>query len=203
MTLEIISRTRCFGGTQFTYRHDSAQTGTPMRFAAYVPAQAERAPAPVVWFLAGLTCTEENFTAKAGAQRVAAELGLILIAPDTSPRGEGVPDDPDKAYDFGLGAGFYVDATQAPWATHYRMRTYIEQELPALVAADIAGGDGPAGDHGPLHGGAWRHHDRVAQPGAVRLRLRVRAHFGADDLPVGGEGAGRVSGAGPGVLARL
>jgi len=90
-----------------------------------------------VWFLSGLTCTEENFTVKAGAQRIAAELGLAVIAPDTSPRGEGVPDDPEKAYDFGLGAGFYVDATEAPWATHYRMRSYVERELPALVGAEL------------------------------------------------------------------
>ena len=89
----------------------------------------------MVWFLAGLTCTEENFTVKAGAQRIASELGVMLLAPDTSPRGEGVPDDPEAAYDFGLGAGFYVDATQAPWAANYRMRSYIERELPALIGA--------------------------------------------------------------------
>ena len=137
MTLEIVSQARCFGGTQFTYRHDSAQTGTPMRFSAFVPPQAAAAKAPVVWFLSGLTCTEENFTAKAGAQRVAAELGLLLIAPDTSPRGDDVPDDAEKAYDFGLGAGFYVDATEAPWSKNYRMRSYIERELPALVKAEL------------------------------------------------------------------
>ena len=137
MALETVSRNRCFGGTQFTYRHQSAETGTAMRFAAFVPPQAEHAPAPVVWFLSGLTCTEENFTAKAGAQRVASELGLILVAPDTSPRGDGVPDDPEKAYNFGLGAGFYVNATQAPWAANYRMRAYIETELPGAVAAEL------------------------------------------------------------------
>ena len=135
MTAQIISQAACFGGTQFIYRHDSAATGTQMRFAAFIPPQP--GPRPVLWFLAGLTCTEENFTIKAGAQRVAAELGLALIAPDTSPRGEGVPDDPAGAYDFGLGAGFYVDATQAPWSTHYKMRTYIEDELPAVVAATL------------------------------------------------------------------
>jgi len=135
LTLEIVSQAACFGGTQFIYLHKSAVTGTPMRFAAFIPPQP--GPRPVLWFLAGLTCTEENFTIKAGAQRVAAELGLVLIAPDTSPRGEGVPDDPAGAYDFGLGAGFYVDATEAPWSTHYRMRAYIEQELPALVAATL------------------------------------------------------------------
>ncbi len=137
MTLDCISQARCFGGTQFTYQHESAETGTKMRFAAFVPPQAAAGPVPVLWFLSGLTCTEENFTAKAGAQRVAAERGLMLIAPDTSPRGEGVPDDAEKAYDFGLGAGFYVDATQAPWSTHYRMRSYIERELPDLVAAEL------------------------------------------------------------------
>src|ERR1700712_805534 len=105
MTLETISQTQCFGGTQFVYRHGSTQTSTPMRFAAFVPPQAASGPVPVVWFLSGLTCTEDNFTSKAGAQRMAAELGLMLIAPDTSPRGNDVPDDADKVYDFGLGAG--------------------------------------------------------------------------------------------------
>ena len=137
MPLEQLSASRCFGGTQAFYRHDSAETGTAMRFGAYLPPAAERGKVPVVWCLAGLTCTEENFAIKAGAQRIAAELGLMLITPDTSPRGEGVPDDPEGAYDFGLGAGFYLDATQAPWAKAYRMRSYIERELPALVAAEL------------------------------------------------------------------
>jgi S-formylglutathione hydrolase len=137
MSFEIVSQSRCFNGTQFVYRHISRETDTPMRLAAYVPPQAEKGKVPVVWFLSGLTCTEENFTVKAGAQRVAAELGLILVAPDTSPRGEGVPDDPEASYDFGLGAGFYVDATQAPWATHYRMRSYLERELPSLIAQHL------------------------------------------------------------------
>jgi S-formylglutathione hydrolase len=137
VSLEIVSQNRCFGGVQYFYRHASRETGTPMRFAAYVPPQAEHGKVPVFWFLSGLTCTEENFTVKAGAQRVAAELGLVLIAPDTSPRGEGVPGDPAGSYDFGLGAGFYVDATQAPYATNYRMRSYIETELPSLVAENL------------------------------------------------------------------
>ena len=137
MSFETVSQARCFGGTQFVYRHASQETGTSMRFAAYVPPQAAKGKVPVVWFLSGLTCTEENFTVKAGAQRMASELGLLLIAPDTSPRGEGVPDDPEGAYDFGLGAGFYVDATQEPWAQHYRMRSYIEYELPALIAEHL------------------------------------------------------------------
>lgn len=108
-----------------------------MRLAVFVPPKAKDAKVPVLWFLSGLTCTEENFTVKAGAQRVASELGLMLIAPDTSPRGEGVPDDPKGAYDFGLGAGFYVDAVEAPWAKHYRMRSYIERELPELIAENL------------------------------------------------------------------
>ncbi len=137
MSFETVSQSRCFGGTQFVYRHTSQETGTPMRLAVFVPPQAKDTKVPVVWFLSGLTCTEENFTVKAGAQRMASELGLMLIAPDTSPRGEGVPDDAQGAYDFGLGAGFYVDALQEPWAKHYRMRSYIERELPDLVAKNL------------------------------------------------------------------
>jgi S-formylglutathione hydrolase len=137
LSFETVSQSRCFGGTQFIYRHVSRETSTPMRLAVFVPPQAKDMKVPVVWFLSGLTCTEENFTVKAGAQRVASELGLMLIAPDTSPRGEGVPDDPEGAYDFGLGAGFYVDATQAPWVKHYRMRSYIERELPDLIAENL------------------------------------------------------------------
>jgi len=133
MALETVSQWRSFGGTQFIYRHDSRETGTPMRFAAYVPPQAAHGSVPVLWYLSGLTCTEENFVIKAGAQRVAAELGLMLIAPDTSPRGDAVPGDPAGSYDFGLSAGFYVNATMAPFAANYRMRAYIETELPALV----------------------------------------------------------------------
>ncbi len=135
MSFDIVSETRCCEGRQITIRHASTSTGTPMRAAVYLPPQAARGPVPVFWFLAGLTCTEDNFTQKAGAQRVAAELGLALVAPDTSPRGPDVPDDP--AYDFGQGAGFYLDATEAPWSRHFRMRTYIEDELPALLGAGL------------------------------------------------------------------
>ena len=137
MTLNVISRSRCFGGTQFIYQHKSSETGTMMRFAAFVPPQSHRVPFPVVWYLSGLTCTEENFTVKAGAQRIAAELGLLLIAPDTSPRGDEVPSDPAGSYDFGLGAGFYVDATQQPWSRNYRMGSYIERELPNLINSEL------------------------------------------------------------------
>lgn len=133
----IHSDQRCFGGRQLICSHASTATGTMMRFAAFAPPQAKHGKVPVVWFLSGLTCTEENFTVKAGAQRIAAELGVMLIAPDTSPRGEGVPDDADKAYDFGLGAGFYVDATQAPWSQHYRMESYIMHDLPSVIARHL------------------------------------------------------------------
>ena len=135
MALELVSEARCFGGMQRTYRHASGATGTSMRFALFLPAQAETAPVPALWFLAGLTCTEDNFVQKAGAQRVAAELGVALICPDTSPRGAGVPD--DQAWDFGQGAGFYLDATEAPWAENFRMRSYIEDELPTLIGREL------------------------------------------------------------------
>ena len=135
MSLETVSETRCFGGRQITFKHASGATGTAMRVAVFLPPGAERGPVPAFWFLSGLTCTEDNFSQKAGAQRAAAELGLALVAPDTSPRGDGVPD--DEAYDFGMGAGFYLDATEAPWSANYRMRSYVEDELPALLAAAL------------------------------------------------------------------
>lgn len=135
MTLETLSEHRSFGGRQGFYRHKSRETGTDMRFAVFRPPQAQSGKVPVVWFLSGLTCTEENFATKAGAQRAAAELGLVLVAPDTSPRGPDVPGDPQGAYDFGLGAGFYVDATQAPWSKNYRMYSYVTRELPELISS--------------------------------------------------------------------
>jgi S-formylglutathione hydrolase len=134
MTIETISANCSFGGTQGVYRHASFETATPMTFSVYVPPHAEGDTLPVVWYLSGLTCTHANVTEKGEFRRMCAELGLIFVAPDTSPRGEDVPDDPDGAYDFGLGAGFYVDATQQPWAANYRMRSYIERELPDLIA---------------------------------------------------------------------
>ncbi len=136
MTLETLSENRCFGGVQGVYAHDSVATGTRMRFSLFRPPQADQGPVPVLWWLSGLTCTEENFTVKAGAQRYAAEHGLMIVAPDTSPRGADaqgntVPD--DETYDFGQGAGFYVDATQTPWSKHFLMYSYIVGDLPSLV----------------------------------------------------------------------
>jgi len=135
--MEVVSRHRCFGGEQGIFSHQSESTSTAMRFSVFVPEAAASAPVPVVYWLSGLTCTEANFTEKAGAQRVANELGVMVVAPDTSPRGDDVPDDSEGAYDFGLGAGFYVDATEPPWSRHYRMRSYVEQELPALIAHEF------------------------------------------------------------------
>jgi len=135
LSLETVSTTRTFGGTQGVYRHRSRETGTDMVFSVFVPPQAEQGPRPVVWYLSGLTCTHANVTEKGQFQRACGELGLVFVAPDTSPRGEGVPDDP--AYDFGQGAGFYLDATQPPWAQHFRMGSYIVSELPEVVAANF------------------------------------------------------------------
>ena len=131
MTIERIEHRACFGGWQDVYRHESAVLGCSMNFAVYLPPQAATQKLPVLYWLSGLTCTEQNFITKAGAQQHAAQHGLILVAPDTSPRGEAVANDP--AYDLGQGAGFYLNATQAPWAPHFRMEDYVVQELPALI----------------------------------------------------------------------
>lgn len=132
--METLASHACFGGVQSFHRHDSAACAGPMRFGVYVPPHAPGARLPVVLALAGLTCTEETFAIKAGAQGIAARLGLILVTPDTSPRAPDLPGDSDS-WDFGRGAGFYVDATRAPWAAHYRMFAYVTEELPALIDA--------------------------------------------------------------------
>ncbi|MBX5463560.1 MAG: S-formylglutathione hydrolase [Steroidobacteraceae bacterium] len=131
---ETVSTHRCFGGTVGFYKHTSRVNNCTMKFAVFTPPQAERGRVPVLYYLAGLTCTEETFMIKAGAQRVAAELGLMLVAPDTSPRGVPLPGDSDS-WDFGVGAGFYLDATQEPWSRHYHMYSYVTAELPALIDA--------------------------------------------------------------------
>jgi S-formylglutathione hydrolase len=130
------SENACFGGVQGVYSHASEATGTEMTFGLFLPEEARHVPVPVLWFLSGLTCTHENAMTKAGAQAWAAEQGLALVFPDTSPRGEGVAD--DDAYDLGQGAGFYVNATEKPWAPQYRMWDYIAEELPALIGAEFA-----------------------------------------------------------------
>jgi len=149
MSIETLSTHAAFGGVQGYYRHASQTTGTPMRFSVFTPPGADRAP--VLFWLSGLTCTEDNFTVKAGAQRIAAALGLIVVAPDTSPRGEGVADDP--AYDFGMGAGFYVDATEEPWARHYQMYSYCAHEIWDVVAQHFPADMSRAGIFGHSMGG--------------------------------------------------
>ncbi len=137
MSLQQVSSQRCFGGWQQRYLHHSNVLNCSMQFSVYLPPAAAKHSVPVLYWLSGLTCSDENFSSKAGAQRIAAELGIALVIPDTSPRGESVPDAPDGAYDLGLGAGFYVNATEQPWLEHYQMYDYISQELPALCEAEF------------------------------------------------------------------
>lgn len=150
--METRSTHACYGGTQGFYRHTSRETGTVMNFAVYTPQQAQRGPVPALYFLAGLTCTEETFFIKAGAQRVAAQLGLMLVACDTSPRGLNLPGDAEH-WDFGVGAGFYLDATATPWAAHYRMGSYVNRELPALIEAQFPARQDRRGIFGHSMGG--------------------------------------------------
>ena len=147
-----VSGQKCFGGEQRVFLHDSRETRSPMRFGVFLPPQARDGRVPVLYWLSGLTCTEENFSTKAGAHRVAAELGIALVMPDTSPRGLGYPGEADN-YDFGLGAGFYVDATEAPWSAGYRMYSYVSEELPQLVQAHLPVDASRAGIFGHSMGG--------------------------------------------------
>jgi S-formylglutathione hydrolase len=194
MSIETISEQACFGGTQGFYRHRSVETGTDMRFAVYLPPQAQSASVPVLWFLAGLTCTEENFIVKAGAQRVAAELGIALVAPDTSPRGADVPGDPENAYDFGLGAGFYVDATQAPWSTHYRMYSYVARELPGLLRGRFPLDLARQGISGHSMGGHGALTLALRNPGAYRSVSAFAPIVAASTVPWGIKALGRYLG---------
>src|SRR5690606_12221587 len=163
--METLSTNRSFGGTQGVYKHRSIATGTDMTFAVYVPEHAAGAKLPVLWYLSGLTCTHANVMEKGEYRRACAEHGVVFVAPDTSPRGEDVPD--DEGYDFGKGAGFYVDATQEPWARNFRMRSYIERELPALVAQHFPIDLGRQGITGHSMGGH----------GALTIGLRDPARF--------------------------
>jgi S-formylglutathione hydrolase len=165
-TIQLVSEHACFGGVQQFYKHDSRETGGPMKFSVYLPPQAKTGKVPVLYYLAGLTCTDETFPTKAHAQAVAAELGLMLVAPDTSPREPRIPGDADK-WDFGQGAGFYVDATEAPWATNYRMYSYVSRELPDIVAANLPVLAGASGIFGHSMGGH----------GALTIALRNPAQY--------------------------
>jgi S-formylglutathione hydrolase len=163
--MEQVSAWKAHGGTQGVYTHASAETGTPMTFSVFVPDHAPGARLPVLWYLSGLTCTHANVTEKGEYRAACAEHGVVFIAPDTSPRGDDLPD--DEAYDFGKGAGFYVDATQAPWAANWRMRSYIEAELPALVAGHFPADMGRQGITGHSMGGH----------GALTIALRNPGRF--------------------------
>jgi S-formylglutathione hydrolase len=165
-TIQLLSEHACFGGRQQFYKHDSRETRGPMKFSVYQPPQAKAGRVPVLYYLAGLTCTEETFPIKAHAQAVAAELGLMLIAPDTSPREPRIPGDAEM-WDFGQGAGFYVDATRAPWSANYRMYSYVVRELPEVVAANLPALSGATGIFGHSMGGH----------GALTLALRNPAQY--------------------------
>ncbi len=167
MTIETLSETGCFGGRIGFYRHASAANHCDMQFSVFVPPQAADGKVPVLTFLSGLTCTEENFMVKSGAQRVAAQLGLMLVSPDTSPRGAGVPDDPDGDYDFGLAAGFYLNATEEPWSRHYHMYDYVTEELPRAVFDNFPGDPERQGLTGHSMGGH----------GALTIGLRNPGEF--------------------------
>ncbi len=153
MTAETISEHGCFGGKIGFYRHRSSVNNCDMRFSVFVPPQAAKTKVPVLTFLSGLTCTEETFMIKSGAQRMAAGLGLMLISPDTSPRGDDVPDDPDDAYDFGIAAGFYLNATEAPWSANFQMYDYLTKELPEIIFTEFPGDADRQGIFGHSMGG--------------------------------------------------
>ncbi|MEJ2631395.1 MAG: S-formylglutathione hydrolase [Acidihalobacter sp.] len=166
-TLERIERIKESGGWLDRYQHDSTNCRCRMTFSVYLPPQAEHGPVPTVYWLSGLTCTDDNFRTKAGAQRYAAELGLALVIPDTSPRGEDVPDEAER-YDLGQGAGFYVNATQAPWSEHYQMYDYVTRELPALVEAELPLVPGLKSISGHSMGGHGALISALKNPGAYR-----------------------------------
>ena len=209
--IQTVSRSLCFGGLQGVYAHAAKETGCVMRFGVFLPPQANAGRVPLLYWLSGLTCTEENFIVKAGAQRVAAELGLAIVVPDTSPRGLGIPGEGDS-YDFGLGAGFYVDASEPPWSRGYRMYSYITKELPEEIASAFPVDPSRTGIFGHSMGGhgaltiALKHPDRYKSvsafaPIASPIRCpwgqkALAGYLGAGSVPVARlrcDGAGRRS----------
>ncbi len=192
--MELVSRNACFGGTQAVYRHQSEVCGVAMTFGVYLPPQAKSRSVPVLWYLSGLTCTHENAMTKAGLQKYAAEYGLAVVFPDTSPRGEGVPD--DDAYDLGQGAGFYVNARMEPWSQHFQMYDYVVKELPSVLqgALPVNGKHGITGHSMGGHGAltiAFRNPERyrsvsafapIVHPTASNWgRKQLSAYLGADE----------------------
>jgi S-formylglutathione hydrolase len=197
MNIETISTNRSFGGTQGVYKHASSATGTDMTFSVFVPDHAPGAKLPVVWYLSGLTCTHANVTEKGEFRRACAEHGLIFVAPDTSPRGEGVPDDADGAYDFGLGAGFYVDATQTPFDQHYQMRSYIEAELTDHIAANFAADMARQGIMGHSMGGHGALTISLRNPGRFRSTSAFAPIVAPSQVPWGQKALGGYLGSDP------
>jgi S-formylglutathione hydrolase len=194
VTLETLSQSRAFGGVQGVYRHASRETGTDMIFSVFVPPQAEAgAKLPLVWYLSGLTCSHANVTEKGEYRRACAELGLIFVAPDTSPRGEGVPD--DVAYDFGQGAGFYLDATQPPFDRNYRMYSYLTAELAALIGANFPADLGRQGIMGHSMGGHGALTIALRNPGRYRSVSAFAPIVAPSLVPWGEKGLGRYLGA--------
>nr|VUD23092.1 esterase [Salmonella sp. NCTC 7297] len=182
--MEMLEEHRCFGGWQQRWRHHAATLNCAMTFSIFLPPTQDNEPPPVLYWLSGLTCNDENFTTKAGAQRIAAELGMVLVMPDTSPRGEQVAD--DSGYDLGHGAGFYLNAAQPPWASHYRMYDYLRDELPALIQTQFNVSDRCAisghsmGGHGALIMGAEK-------SGQIHQRLCICAHRQPQPRAVGNQ----------------
>ena len=178
-----VSRVKMFEGWLITYDHESNANQCTMRFSVYLPPQAENGKVPGLYFLSGLTCTDANFMEKAGAQRYAAEHGIALIAPDTSPRGDDVPDAPD-AYDYGKGAGFYVNATEEPWSTHYHMYDYVVSELPALIESEL-----PINGNRSVTGHSMGGHGALVvalrNPRHVQVRFGFRTYLCTNTMPLG------------------
>ena len=197
----MLSEHRCFEGIQGFYRHSSQAIGLPMRFSVYRPPQADQGPVPVLFYLAGLTCTEETFAIKAGAQRNAAELGLMLVTCDTSPRNTGIAGEADD-WEFGAGAGFYVNATQEPWARHFRMYDYVLDELRGDGAEELSGAAESGRDLRPLDGRTWRAGAGLAQSPGLQLGIGICPDLLADPLCLGAEGAAALSGRGSRGLGR-
>lgn len=190
--METLSTNKSHNGVQGVYRHASLATGTDMTFSVYVPPHDPGAKLPVLWYLSGLTCTHANVTEKGEYRRACAEQGVILVAPDTSPRGEGVPD--DSAYDLGQGAGFYVDATEAPWASHFHMRAYVEQELPRLIGAEFPADMGAQGITGHSMGGHGALTIALRNPGRFRCVSAFAPIVAPSVVPWGEKALGRYLG---------
>src|SRR5690554_1355398 len=188
--MEKIEDVGCFGGRQQVWQHSSSSLNCDVRFAVYLPPQAKLKKCPVLYWLSGLTCNEQNFITKAGAQNYAAEHGVIIVAPDTSPRGDDVAN--DEAYDLGQGAGFYINASEQPWAPHFRMYDYIVDELPALIEANFPVTDA-RGIFG-LHGWSWRIDDCTEESGSLPQRLCVFSHCCPQPSALGRESIQRLFG---------